>query len=84
MEVSFDGMRRQATRNMNTLYSEIQHILELNKKDELCCYDFSSLGRRFNDAALSVDMFNILQDPDGKSYKSLDIDIQQIDEEYLQ
>ena len=79
--VSFDGMRQQATRNMNYLYSEIEEILRRDEEDDLCCYDFSDLALRFNNAAFSVDMFNILQDPDGDSYKSLDIEIKRFDDE---
>ena len=78
MNVSFDRMRKKATGDMNCLFYEISKIVTMDK-DELEYYDLSYLKATFNDASLSVDMFNCLRDKDGK-YDSLDIKIHRFNE----
>lgn len=75
MVASFDNMRKQATRNMNNLFKEIKAISEMDNW-ELEDYDFNELKRLFNEAGLSVDMLNCLQDEkEPKQYHSLDIEV---------
>lgn len=63
MEANFDGMRRDATANMNTLGKVIEE--EILSMDE---YDMplelkEKLIEAFNNAAQSVDVMNCLYDP---------------------
>ena len=63
MEANFDGMRRDATANMNTLGNVIEE--EILSMDE---YDMplelkEKLIEAFNNAAQSVDVMNCLYDP---------------------
>lgn len=63
MRVNFDGMRRNATANMNTLGKVIEE--EILSMDE---YDMplelkEKLIEAFNNAAQSVDVMNCLYDP---------------------
>jgi|LGOV01.1.fsa_nt_gb hypothetical protein len=62
MKASFDGMRRNATNNMNSLYDILQTVvsdesyqrIDEDLKDEII--------RKFNDSAMSIDIFNCLFD----------------------
>ena len=78
MKVNFDKMRQRATNDMNSLSSAIKDIKELADWEREY-HDFSSLYELFNNAALSVDLLNCLEDPDGDSYTALDIDIETIE-----
>ena len=66
MQVNFDGMRRNATSNMNTLGKVIEE--EILSMDE---YDMplelkQKIIEAFNTAAESVDVMNCLYDPNSQ------------------
>lgn len=82
MNVSFDGLRKNATRSMNNLHSEIENILK-----NVDCYQFDKsykedLIKSFNEAAMFVDTFNCLYDDDidGDFNNLSDLSINRIDE----
>jgi hypothetical protein len=64
MNVSFNGMRRNATRAMN----DLKDVLDTAMMDESCQnidVDFKiAIVEKFNRAAFMVDSFNCLFDPD--------------------
>jgi hypothetical protein len=60
MKVSFDGMRKNATNSMNSLHSIIEDIIFKSDLDENYKED---LILRFNTAAMLIDSFNCLFDP---------------------
>lgn len=59
MEVSFDGLRKNATRSMNDLHTTLQRII--NEYD-MYERDREDLIKEFNQAAMFVDTFNCLYD----------------------
>lgn len=59
MNVSFDGMRKNATRSMNQLHDVLKEILE---EYDLYEHHADGLIEVFNNAAQNVDMFNCLYD----------------------
>ena len=61
MNVSFDGLRSNATRSMNRLYAEIKDITE-KYKDDFYHGEDDDLMKAFNEAAMYVDTFNCLED----------------------
>lgn len=63
MKVNFDGMRKNATNGMNALHSIIEDIVFKSDLDENMKED---LILRFNTAAMMVDSFNCLFDPEVK------------------
>jgi hypothetical protein len=63
MNVSFDGLRTNATQSMNRLYDEIKGILE-TYEDDIIESDREDLMEKFNDSAMLVDTFNCLYDDD--------------------
>lgn len=59
MNVSFDGLRKNATRSMNTLHTTLQKIIneyDMYEKDR------EDLIKEFNEAAMFVDSMNCLYD----------------------
>ena len=58
MNVSFDGMRKNATRSMNQLHSAIQNVIN----NDISESDKKSLIEAFNESAMFVDSFNCLFD----------------------
>ena len=59
MNVSFDGLRRNATNSMNTLHTTLQKIIneyDMYEKDR------EDLIKEFNEAAMFVDSMNCLYD----------------------
>ncbi|UFH59810.1 hypothetical protein [Sulfurovum mangrovi] len=82
MQVSFDGMRRNATNAMNALQGNIEDML---KKYEYDLYDSDrqDLIESFNEAAMFVDMFNCLfdDDVDGDMNNLSDLEINRLSEE---
>jgi hypothetical protein len=63
MTVSFDGLRKNATRSMNTLHGKLDNILKAYG-DDIYDSDKEELVEIFNQAAMFVDSFNCLFDPD--------------------
>lgn len=61
MQVSFNGMRKNATRSMNRLFDVLEDILE---NEDICTDNKIQIIEKFNDAAIMVDSFNCLFDPD--------------------
>ena len=73
MNVSFDGLRTNATRSMNTLHSVLERVLTEYKSDFYHDED-EDIYIAFNEAAMFVDSFNcLMSEADG--YSHLDIDI---------
>lgn len=59
MKVNFNGMRNNATQSMNNLQSILKDIIAREEVDE----DMQEeLIDRYNEAAMSVDVFNCLED----------------------
>ena len=59
MNVNFDGLRKNATRSMNTLHTTLQKIIneyDMYEKDR------EDLIKEFNEAAMFVDSMNCLYD----------------------
>lgn len=83
MEVSFDGMRRNATRSMNNLQSDIEDLLE-EIDDEIYGEHRESLKKSliksFNESAMFVDSFNCLMS-ECENFTHLDIEIKIFEEE---
>ena len=59
MNVSFDGLRTNATRSMNRLHDTIKDIIG---SDDICDSEKEELVEKFNEAAQFVDVFNCLYD----------------------
>ena len=83
MKVSFNGLRRNATSDMNQLGDEIKELLNKSKQGIFFeIEDLEELVESFNAAASCVDMFNCLYDDnikDDMDDLSDDIEIQNID-----
>lgn len=62
MNVSFDGLRTNATRSMNRLYDTIKDIVESGEYHTLTIDEKAELIEKFNEAAQYVDVFNCLYD----------------------
>ena len=62
MNVSFNGMRRNATASMNELASAIKEAIELKSYEEVDDDLKKRLTDCFNDSAMRVDLFNCLYD----------------------
>ena len=62
MNVSFNGMRRNATASMNELASAIKEAIELKSYEEVDDDLKKKLISCFNDSAMRVDFFNCLYD----------------------
>lgn len=61
MEANFDGMRRNATANMNELHTVLKELIDCGwVRDE---FIEVKIIEAFNDAAQSVDVMNCLYDP---------------------
>jgi len=61
MTVSFNGLRKNATRSMNKLFDVLEDVLE---NDDICIDNKIQIVEKFNEAAMFVDSFNCLFDPD--------------------
>jgi len=61
MTVSFNGLRKNATRSMNKLFDVLEDVLE---NDDICIDNKIQIVEKFNEAAMFVDLFNCLFDPD--------------------
>lgn len=61
MNASFDGMRKNATRQMNFLGDILQEMLE-RYSDDIAKSDMQELIERYNSAAQAVDLMNCLYD----------------------
>ena len=80
MKVSFNRMRKNATKSMNDLHSIIEDIIFKSDLDENYKED---LILRFNTAAMFVDSFNCLFDPEHENdYDDLsnEIEVNRLDE----
>jgi len=62
MNVSFDGLRTNATRSMNRLYDTVKDIVECGEYHTLSTDEKQELIEKFNEAAQYVDIFNCLYD----------------------
>jgi hypothetical protein len=86
MTVSFDGLRKNATRSMNTLHLKLDNILKAYG-DDIYESDKEELIEAYNQAARFVDSFNCLFDPDNEADMSNLSDIlhvKRLDEEDYQ
>lgn len=72
MKVNFDGMRRNATREMNTLANVLDDIIGDGDIPE---HQAERIKKQFNNSAQSVDMFNCLSVDTDENFNELDIDI---------
>ncbi len=61
MKASFDGMRKNATKEMNRFGNVLHYVLE-TYGGEIAKSDMQKLIQRFNDAAQAVDVMNCLYD----------------------
>lgn len=64
MTISFDGLRKNATRSMNSLHDELKEIIALDSYDTLTDEMKKQIIAKFNEAAMFVDSFNCLYDPE--------------------
>jgi len=78
MKVNFDGMRKNATSEMNSLREIIETIIHEDTYQKIDEDLKEELINRFNNSASSVDMFNCLSDDTDENFNELDIDIQRI------
>jgi len=62
MKASFNGMRKNATANMNKLHSVLKEVLSDMDNDSL----ENEIIEAFNNSAQSVDVMNCLYDPNVK------------------
>ena len=79
MNVSFDGLRTNATRGMNRLHDTIKKIIE---NDNIYDSEKEELIKEFNTAAMYVDSFNCLYDDNVKDDMNSmdDLSIDRLDE----
>ena len=78
MKVNFDGLRKNATRSMNSLHFVLEKVLQEYKSDFYYNED-KEIIEAFNEAAQYVDTFNcLMSESDG--YSHLDIDIKRLEE----
>lgn len=79
MKVCFDGLRRNATRSMNSLHDAIKEIVE---NDNIYDSEKEELIEKFNKAAMFVDSFNCLYDDSVEDDMSnlSDLSIDRLDE----
>lgn len=61
MKASFDGMRKNATKEMNRLGNMLHYVLA-TYGDEIAKSDIEELTTRYNSAAQAVDVMNCLHD----------------------
>lgn len=61
MKTSFDGMRKNATRQMNLLGGILHEMLQ-RYSDDIAKSDMQELIERYNSAAQAVDVMNCLYD----------------------
>lgn len=61
MNVSFNGLRINATRSMNKLFDVLEDVLA---NDDICEDNKIQIIEKFNESAMFVDSFNCLYDPD--------------------
>ena len=75
MNVSFDGLRTNATRSMNRLYDAIKDVID---NEDISIDNKIDLIDTFNESAMFVDTFNCLYDDtvedDMNNMKNLSID----------
>ena len=78
MNISMDGLRKNATFSMNELYQTITNIID---EDNICDCEKEELIESFNQAAQFVDTFNCIYDDDVEGdFNELDIDIKRLEE----
>ncbi len=79
MNVSFDGLRKNATRSMNALHDTIKDVL---KSGDMGDSEKEELIENFNEAAMFVDTFNCLFDDsvEGDMTNMSDLNIDRLDE----
>jgi len=78
MKVNFDGMRTNATRNMNELHDVIKNVIDA---DYILDSQKEELIEACNDAAHSVDIFKCLEDENDENFNSIDdLEIQRLEE----
>lgn len=82
MEVSFDGMRKNATDSMNSLCEVIKEVIALKSYDEVDEDLKNRLIEAFNDSAMRVDFFNCLYDDsvDGDMNNLSDLCVDRLDD----
>ena len=81
MNVSFDGLRTNATRSMNELSCVMTKVLALESYEEVDDYLKEDLIKAFNEAAMFVDTFNCLYDDsvEGDMSNMEDLSIDRLD-----
>jgi len=80
MNVSFNGMRKNATSSMNSLQQKIQELFDEDKYSDIDDDLKKELAESFNEAAQSVDIFNRLSDDSVEDdFDELDIDIKRFE-----
>jgi hypothetical protein len=62
MNVSFNGLRKNATNSMNELKSVLDDIIKLDSYDSVSIELKEDLIKKYNEAAMFVDTFNCLYD----------------------
>ncbi len=80
MNISFDGLRRNATRSMNTLQAVIENIID---DDYIQESTKEELIEAFNESAQFVDTFNCLYDDsvEGDMNNMVDLEIKRLEDE---
>lgn len=82
MNVSFDGMRRSATRSMDELCSVLREVIALKSYEDVDEDMKQRIIEAFNDSAMRVDFFNCLFDDsvDGDMNNLSDLCVDRLDE----
>lgn len=82
MNVSFDGMRKNATRSMDELSDILKEVIQLESYDEVDIDLKKKIIEAFNDAAMRVEFFNCLYDDniDGDTNDLSDLCINKLDD----
>ena len=81
MNVSFDGLRKNATRSMIELKGVLEQVLQLESYEEVDDNMKKEIAESFNDAKMFVSTFNCLHDDnvDGDFNDLSDMDIEGLD-----
>lgn len=77
MNVSMDGLRRNATYSMNELHQVIKDIIDNNNITD---DEETELIEAFNQSAQFVDTFNCIYDDEDDDFNLLEIEIKRFEE----
>lgn len=82
MNVSFDGMRKNATRSMDELCSVLKEVIALKSYEEVDDNMKQRIIEAFNDSAMRVDFFNCMFDDtvDGDMNDLSDLCVDRLDD----